>query len=121
VDREGFAATRTKPLNTMTREQRAERERLLARYGYETEEIQENADGEEEIVFREKGSTREKPLENMALLNASAVREKQLAQKMAHKARFDAEQKRNKENLEKQRQEKELKKKGTQKREKVRG
>jgi hypothetical protein len=111
--------TRSKVRHERTREERAERERLLAKYGYETEDITENADGEEEIVFKTKKT--ETKLENISVTNAMLIKEKEQQKKFAQKTKHDAEVKRNKENLEKQKLEKELKKKGTQKREKVRG
>jgi hypothetical protein len=39
----------------LTKEEKAQRERLMREYGYDMEEIIETADGETEIVYKDRG------------------------------------------------------------------
>ena len=103
----------------VSRLEKQEREKLLAKYGYELEEAVEGADGETEIVFKS-AATKTDPLFSLSQSNAEMVREKQRLQKLQHQEKHLKEKARNKEMQEKQKLEKELKKKGTQKKEKQR-
>ncbi|KAJ3317263.1 hypothetical protein HDV06_001819 [Boothiomyces sp. JEL0866] len=104
----------------LSKEEQIARDRILNQYAYEFEDIVEGADGETEIVFKEKGkqSYIDDSLRNN---NVELVKEKERLKKLHHQEQHQKEVARNKSNLEKQRLEKEEKKKGTQKREKRRG
>lgn len=103
----------------MSNQERKERELMLAKYGYEVDEIIENAHGD--IDFIRKKEIKQIDIINIRQMNRDIVREKEEKKKELHKNKKREEKQRNKELLEKQRLEKEAKKKGTQKREKVRG
>lgn len=113
--------TRNALKQTYSRQERQDRERLLARYGYELEETVETKDGETEIVTKSRDSVADKSGPSLSMSNADIAKEKLRQQKLEQQARHAKEKARNKELQEKQKLEKELKKKGTQKREKVRG
>ena len=116
------SATRQNNKKELSKEERMERERLLARYGYELEEQVELENGETEIVFKAKGGDKKQdPSDLLATSNRDIVRNKQAQERMEQKIKHEKEAKRNKEMLLKQKAAKELKSKGTQKREKVRG
>ena len=112
--------TRTSQKKQVSRQERVDRERMLAQYGYELEESLE-MDGETEIVFKAREKNTDPPLVSLSQSNADFVKEKSRKQKMELKEKHEKEKQRNKELLEKQKIEKELKKKGTQKKEKKRG
>ncbi|KAJ3258351.1 hypothetical protein HK103_003639 [Boothiomyces macroporosus] len=104
----------------LSKEEKLARDRILSQYAYEFEEIVEGADGETEIVFKEKG--KQKYIDDSLMNNnVELVKEKERLKKLQHQEQHQKEMARNKANLEKQRLEKEEKKKGTQKREKRRG
>ncbi|KAJ2991760.1 hypothetical protein HDV02_003496 [Globomyces sp. JEL0801] len=106
----------------LTREERIERERWLSKYGYEVEDVEENENGETEIVFRDQTGKKQSNLDDLGKnRNAELVQQKELMKKLEAQKIHQTEKMRNKELMEKQRLEKEKKKKGTQKREKVRG
>ena len=113
--------TRSAQKQQYSRQERQDRERLLARYGYELEETVETKDGETEIVTKSRESVADKSGPSLSMSNADIAKEKLRQQKLEQQARHAKEKARNKELQEKQKLEKELKKKGTQKREKVRG
>lgn len=96
----------------MSRKEREERELLLSRYGYETEEIVER-NGEEEISFKSK----DKVAEVQHVSNKDLVRKKEAEKRLIQKQKHQDEVLRNRENLEKQRLAKEAKKKGSVKQE----
>lgn len=113
--------TRSNQKKEGSRQEKQERERLLARYGYELDEAVEGKDGETEIVFKSKVEKNTvDPLFSLSQSNSEIVKEKQRLQKLQHQEKHLKEKARNKELLEKQRKEKEQKTKGTQKREKQR-
>ncbi|KAJ3312212.1 hypothetical protein HDV04_003345 [Boothiomyces sp. JEL0838] len=104
----------------LSKEEKLARDRILSQYAYEFEEIVEGADGETEIVFKEKG--KQKYIDDSLMNNnVELVKEKERLKKLQHQEQHQKDMARNKANLEKQRLEKEEKKKGTQKREKRRG
>jgi hypothetical protein len=102
----------------MSKQERQNRERLLAQYGYEVDDVVENEFGESEFVRHEHKETE---IINIREINKSAVKEKENIKKTQLKEKHTEDKIRNKLDLERQRLSKELKKKGTQKREKVRG
>jgi hypothetical protein len=110
--------TRTNVKVELTKEQRQERELFLQKYGYEVYDTEE-VNGEIEFVGKER--KKHDDILNIRDLNVSAVKDKELKRKQDMQQKHQKETQRNKEMLEKQRLEKEIKKKGTQKREKVRG
>lgn len=103
----------------MTAEQREERERILAEYGYEIVDEIEDENGETELVKSER-EPKKPVVENLKDLNSGIVREKELTKRLEMKNKFEVDKQRNKEDLAKQKLEKENKRKGTQKREKIR-
>lgn len=102
----------------MSKQERQNRERLLAQYGYEVDDVVENELGESEFVRHEHKETE---IINIREINKSAAKEKENIKKAQLKEKHIEDKIRNKQDLERQRLAKELKKKGTQKREKVRG
>ncbi|KAJ3269431.1 hypothetical protein HDV01_001429 [Terramyces sp. JEL0728] len=104
----------------LSKEEKMARDQILKQYAYEFEDIVEGADGETEIVFRDKGKQNyiDDSLRNN---NVELVKEKERIKKLQHQEQHQKTTARNKANLEKQKLEKEEKKKGTQKREKRRG
>ncbi|KAF9901021.1 hypothetical protein EC991_006611 [Linnemannia zychae] len=113
-------------VKTMTKEERKKRDALLAQYGYDLDEMVEGADGEMEIVYKdrsgkgaEKGVTTSDPL-MMANNNADIVKQKEAARRAEMKKASESEKERNKLALEKQRLAAEKEKRRTQKSEKRR-
>ena len=106
----------------LTREERKERERLLASYGYEgADGIRETADGELEIVYREGGTKTASGLPIEENRNAKMVQEKEVAKRAQQKDDHAKKVSREKQLLEADKLKKEKAKERTQKREKVRG
>jgi hypothetical protein len=103
----------------LTREQKIEREMFLRKYGYEVYETEE-VNGEVEFVGGIR-KERNDDIVNIREMNVSAVKDKENKRKQDMQNKHQKEVQRNKEMQEKQRLEREIKKKGTQKREKVRG
>lgn len=114
-------------VKTMTKEERKKRDALLAQYGYDLDEMVEGADGEMEIVYKDrsgkggadKGVSTGDPL-LMANNNADIVKQKEAARRAEMKKASENEKKRNKAALEKQRLAQEKEKRRTQKSEKRR-
>lgn len=112
-------------VKTMTKEERKKRDALLAQYGYDLDEMVEGADGEMEIVYkdRSKGSSAgvntSDPL-LMANNNADIVKQKEALRRADMKKASENEKERNKAALEKQRLAQEKEKRRTQKGEKRR-
>ncbi|OZJ04825.1 hypothetical protein BZG36_02340 [Bifiguratus adelaidae] len=102
---------------TKSKQERQERERLLSKYGYDVEIIEQ--DGEDEIVYRESSTSSSAPVVSVNR-NVDVVREKEQARREAMKQKSEAEKARNKELQEKQKLEREKEKRRTQKREKRR-
>ncbi|KAG0297187.1 hypothetical protein BGZ96_007396 [Linnemannia gamsii] len=115
-------------VKNMTKEERKKRDALLAQYGYDLDEMVEGADGEMEIVYKDrsgkssgadKGVATGDPL-LMANNNADIVKHKEAARRAEMKKASENEKERNKAALEKQRQAQEKEKRRTQKSEKRR-
>ncbi|KAH7038770.1 hypothetical protein BKA57DRAFT_474153 [Linnemannia elongata] len=114
-------------VKTMTKEERKKRDALLAQYGYDLDEMVEGADGEMEIVYKDrsgkggadKGVSTGDPL-LMANNNADIVKQKEAARRAEMKKASENEKERNKAALEKQRLAQEKEKRRTQKSEKRR-
>ncbi|KAF9117214.1 hypothetical protein BGW39_002447 [Mortierella sp. 14UC] len=114
-------------VKTMTKEERKKRDALLAQYGYDLDEMVEGADGEMEIVYKDrsgkggadKGVTTSDPL-MMANNNADIIKQKEAARRAEMKKASENEKERNKLALEKQRLAAEKEKRRTQKSEKRR-
>ncbi|KAI8917269.1 hypothetical protein DFJ77DRAFT_459783 [Powellomyces hirtus] len=109
----------------LTTEEKLARERVLAQYGYEEDEVVETENGEVEFVYKGKNDGKGADMDS-ALLPKNDNAERVKAEEQAKKAKAAAEHaknvQRNKELLEKQKQkvEKEKEKKRTQKKEKRR-
>ncbi|KAK3845535.1 MAG: hypothetical protein J3R72DRAFT_418560 [Linnemannia gamsii] len=114
-------------VKTMTKEERKKRDALLAQYGYDLDEMVEGADGEMEIVYKDrsggkgadKGVTTSDPL-MMANNNADIIKHKEAARRAEMKKASENEKERNKLALEKQRLAADKEKRRTQKGEKRR-
>ncbi|KAI8893208.1 hypothetical protein BC833DRAFT_625102 [Globomyces pollinis-pini] len=66
----------------LTREERIERERWLSKYGYEVEDVEENENGETEIVFRDQTGKKQSNLDDLGKnRNAELVQQKELMKK----------------------------------------
>jgi hypothetical protein len=85
---------RYKP-SPITRKEREEREKLLAKYGYETEEIVEDKNGELDYSFKTAKFTRQDPLDVLSVSNKDLVKQKELQRRMEQKKRHEEEVKRN--------------------------
>lgn len=113
-------------VKTMTKEERKKRDALLAQYGYDLDEMVEGADGEMEIVYKDRsakgssvGVSTGDPL-LMANNNADIVKQKEASRRAEMKKASENEKERNKAALEKQRLAQEKEKRRTQKSEKRR-
>ncbi|KAF9083372.1 hypothetical protein BGX29_011110 [Mortierella sp. GBA35] len=113
-------------VKNMTKEERKKRDALLAQYGYDLDEMVEGADGEMEIVYKDRsgkgsagGVSTADPL-LMANNNADIVKHKEAARRAEMKKASENEKERNKLALEKQRLAQEKEKRRTQKGEKRR-
>jgi len=110
------------PHNTkkqLTKEERKRREKLLARYSYDLDEVVENEEGEAEIQYKDRGETKE--INNDLLQtnrNAEQVKQKEQLQREQMKKQHEEEREKNRKLLEKQQRDKEKAKKKTMKREK---
>ncbi|KAJ3088995.1 hypothetical protein HK102_007447 [Quaeritorhiza haematococci] len=108
----------------MSKEEMQRRERLLAQYGYDLDEVVEREDGEVEILYKGSGSSSADSNGKDELLmkntNADVVKQAELAKRAKAQAEHQKQVQRQKELLEKQRLEKEKEKRRTQKREKRR-
>ncbi|KAG0252547.1 hypothetical protein BGZ95_006595 [Linnemannia exigua] len=91
-------------VKTMTKEERKKRDALLAQYGYDLDEMVEGADGEMEIVYKDrsggkggadKGVATSDPL-MMANNNADIVKHKEAARRAEMKKASENEKERNK-------------------------
>ncbi|KAF9393684.1 hypothetical protein CPC16_001406 [Podila verticillata] len=112
-------------VKTMTKEERKKRDALLAQYGYDLDEMVEGADGEMEIVYkdRSKGSSAAVNTSDPLLMannNADIVKNKEALRRAEMKKASENEKERNKAALEKQRLAQEKEKRRTQKGEKRR-
>ncbi|KAF9572478.1 Protein transport protein S9 plasma membrane t-SNARE [Mortierella alpina] len=114
-------------VKNMTKEERKKRDALLAQYGYDLDEMVEGADGEMEIVYkdRSKGSGAASGVSTadpllMANNNAEIVKQKEAVRRAEMKKASENEKERNKLALEKQRLAQEKEKRRTQKSEKRR-
>ncbi|KAG0031559.1 hypothetical protein BGZ81_001034 [Podila clonocystis] len=113
-------------VKTMTKEERKKRDALLAQYGYDLDEMVEGADGEMEIMYKDRsakgsaaGVNTSDPL-LMANNNADIVKQKEALRRAEMKKASENEKERNKAALEKQRLAQEKEKRRTQKSEKRR-
>ncbi|KAF9928824.1 hypothetical protein BGZ67_006750 [Mortierella alpina] len=114
-------------IKNMTKEERKKRDALLAQYGYDLDEMVEGADGEMEIVYKDRskasgaasGVSTADPL-LMANNNAEIVKQKDAVRRAEMKKASENEKERNKLALEKQRLAQEKEKRRTQKSEKRR-
>ncbi|KAL2918988.1 hypothetical protein HK105_201258 [Polyrhizophydium stewartii] len=117
-------APRKSETREMTKEERRARERVLAQYGYDLDEVVETEDGEVEILYKGESDSRATAGEGSGLLaknrNADVVKEQEQARKLKAQAEHQKMVARNKELQEKQRLEKEKEKRRTQKKEKRR-
>ncbi|KAJ3377047.1 hypothetical protein HDU92_008680 [Lobulomyces angularis] len=100
------------------KEEKKKRELLLAKYAYDLDELEENSEGEMEIVG--KGKKEGDKIQINKNNNKDFVKEIEKLKRVKAKELHEKEVLKNKELLEKQRLEKEKKKIGTQKREKRR-
>ncbi|KAF9282534.1 Protein transport protein S9 plasma membrane t-SNARE [Mortierella alpina] len=114
-------------IKNMTKEERKKRDALLAQYGYDLDEMVEGADGEMEIIYkdRSKGSGAASGVSTadpllMANNNAEIVKQKDAIRRAEMKKASENEKERNKLALEKQRLAQEKEKRRTQKSEKRR-
>ena len=113
-----FEQSKTRQKPTLSVQEKKEREHLLAKYGYEIDEILETENGETELV---KDTQKKEPKITLAgNNNRELVREKEALKRLAQKEQALETKKNNKLALEKQKLEKEARKTKTQKREKVR-
>ncbi|KAI9205263.1 uncharacterized protein BJ171DRAFT_501540 [Polychytrium aggregatum] len=106
----------------LTKEERKQREALLAQYGYDIDQVVENANGETEIVYTS-GKSEAVDLKKQGLFqnrNADVVKEQEQNKRTQAQLQHQKEQARIKEQQEKQRLEREKEKRRTQKREKRR-
>ncbi|KAJ3215375.1 hypothetical protein HDU67_000531 [Dinochytrium kinnereticum] len=127
----------------LTKEERRKRDQLLAKYGYDVDDIVEGADGEAEVVYKGESSSNDfnsesllshlnKSYVNLVLIsflissevsandNAAKVRDVEQQRRAKLKAEHEVVQQRNKAALEKQLLDKEKEKRRTQKKEKRR-
>ncbi|KAI8852014.1 hypothetical protein BC829DRAFT_91315 [Chytridium lagenaria] len=102
----------------LTKEERRKRDQLLAKYGYDVDEIVEGADGEAEFVYR--GDTSVPELSIGGNDNAARVRDVEQQRRAKMKSEHEQTVLRNKAALEKQLADKEKEKRRTQKKEKRR-
>ncbi|RKP06021.1 hypothetical protein THASP1DRAFT_25583 [Thamnocephalis sphaerospora] len=101
----------------MTREERERRERLLARYGFDLDEIVETADGETEIVYKDRTESNGGGDDQLAAnRNRAIIADKERAQRDNLRQEHQKKVERDRELLEKQRLDKEKEKRRTQKR-----
>ncbi|KAF9198006.1 hypothetical protein BGZ49_001306 [Haplosporangium sp. Z 27] len=112
-------------VKNMTKEERKKRDALLAQYGYDLDEMVEGADGEMEIVYKDRSSKSSSNVASsdpllMANNNADIVKQKEAQRRAEMKKASENEKERNKLALEKQRLAQEKEKKRTQKSEKRR-
>ncbi len=132
------------PKKQLTKEERKKREKLLARYSYDLDEVVENEDGEAEIQYKDRSETKgindgryyfiiniiklfisinkssfilHKDL-LQANRNAEQVKQKEQLQREQMKKQHEEEKERNRKLLEKQQRDKEKAKRKTMKREK---
>ncbi|KAG0259480.1 hypothetical protein BG011_002592 [Mortierella polycephala] len=129
TNREGALSMSSRHVvKNMTKEERKKRDALLAQYGYDLDEMVEGADGEMEIVYKDRsggksssaaGAPTSDPL-LMANNNADIVKHKEAARRAEMKKTSENEKERNKLALEKQRQAQDKEKRRTQKQEKRR-
>ncbi|KAF9922540.1 hypothetical protein FBU30_007326 [Linnemannia zychae] len=131
---ESASANRDAPLSmssrhvvkNMTKEERKKRDALLAQYGYDLDEMVESANGEMEIVYKDRSAkSNDKSISTsdplmMANTNADIVKQKEAARRAEMKKASENEKERNKAALEKQRLAAEKEKRRTQKNEKRR-
>ncbi|CAM0136707.1 hypothetical protein VKS41_003516 [Umbelopsis sp. WA50703] len=105
----------------MTKEERARRERLMREYGYDLEDVVEGANGETEIVYkdRSKKATAEDPL-LMSNRNSDIIKEQEKNRRDQMKQQSEIEKERIKQQQEKQKLDKEKEKRRTMKKEKRR-
>jgi hypothetical protein len=54
AEKEALTMSRRMAPKQMTKEERAQRERLMREYGYDLEEVVEGANGETEIVYKDR-------------------------------------------------------------------
>ncbi|GJJ72394.1 hypothetical protein EMPS_04751 [Entomortierella parvispora] len=113
-------------VKNMTKEERKKRDALLAQYGYDLDEMVEGADGELEIVYKDRSAkaaagnvSTADPL-MMANNNSEIQKQKDAVRRAEMKKASEMEKERNKLALEKQRLAQEKEKKRTQKSEKRR-
>jgi len=114
-------------VKNMTKEERKKRDALLAQYGYDLDEMVEGADGELEIVYKDRSAkasaagnvSSADPL-MMANNNSEIQKQKDAVRRAEMKKASETEKERNKLALEKQRLAQEKEKKRTQKGEKRR-
>ncbi|KAF9183192.1 hypothetical protein BGZ51_004194 [Haplosporangium sp. Z 767] len=127
-NREGTLSMSSRHIvKNMTKEERKKREALLAQYGYDLDEMVEGADGEMEIVYKDRSGGKSSSASGaptdpllMANNNADIVKHKEAARRAEMKKASENEKERNKLALEKQRQAQEKEKRRTQKQEKRR-
>ncbi|KNC98581.1 uncharacterized protein SPPG_06266 [Spizellomyces punctatus DAOM BR117] len=107
----------------LSKEEKQARERLLAQYGYDLDEVVETADGEVEFIYKGKKDDKKSSSDEVLLpknRNAEIVKQAEQAKRLQAQAEHQKQVQRNKELQEKQRLEKEKEKRRTMKKEKRR-
>lgn len=116
------ADARRAAAKAMTKEEKAQREKLMKQYGYDLDEVRENEKGETEIVYKDRAGGQAGPDDSAlgANRNADMIKEQDQRRRKEMKDQFEREKERNKILLEKQRLKEEKEKRRTQKKEKRR-
>ncbi|KAG0363093.1 hypothetical protein BC939DRAFT_488777 [Gamsiella multidivaricata] len=125
-NREGILSMSSRHVvKNMTKEERKKRDALLAQYGYDLDEMVEGADGEMEIVYKDRSGGSKAAVSTsdpllMANTNGEVVKQKDAQRRAEMKKASENEKERNKLALEKQRLAQDKEKRRTQKSEKRR-
>ncbi|KAL1936783.1 hypothetical protein VTP01DRAFT_917 [Rhizomucor pusillus] len=121
-ERQEAAEARQSSAKQLTKEERAQREKLMQQYGYDLDEIRENEQGEAEVVYKDRSNSKRSNEDSVlgANRNAEIIKQQEQQRREQMKKQVEAERERNKMLLEKQRLKEEKEKRRTQKREKRR-
>ncbi|KAJ3055862.1 hypothetical protein HK097_008965 [Rhizophlyctis rosea] len=114
----------TSEKKVLSKEEKRARDRVLAQYAYDLDEVVENDNGEVEILYKGAGGSEDKGVSSDPLLmknrNADVVKEAEAAKRAKAQSEHQRTVARNKELQEKQKLEKEKEKRRTMKKEKRR-
>ncbi|CAO3675800.1 unnamed protein product [Umbelopsis vinacea] len=120
TEKEPLTMSRRMAPKQMTKEERAQRERLMREYGYDLEDVVEGANGETEIVFKDRSKKSADDTLLMGNNNAARIKEEEQRRREKMKQESEKEKERIKQQQEKQKLDREKEKRRTMKKEKRR-